>query len=75
MMGSPTTKVIDTSIMAVARQKYSDYTLQEMANKNLQSRYNKIAEKIDILRHSNQLTKGYEPSKSNSKLLNAVKKR
>ena len=52
MKGSPSAKVIDTSVMAVARQKYSDYTQQLMANKGLQSRYNNIAERIDILRHS-----------------------
>ena len=52
MKGSPSAKVIDTSVMAVARQRYSDYTQQLMANKGLQSRYNNIAERIDILRHS-----------------------
>ena len=52
LKGSPCARVIDTSVMAVARQKYSDYTQQLIKNKGLQSRYDNIAEKIDILRHS-----------------------
>ena len=35
MKGSPSAKVIDTSVMAVARQKYSDYTQNLLANKGL----------------------------------------
>ena len=49
---SPSSNLIETSIMAVARQKYSDYTLQKVASKNLQSRQNDMAVKLDILRQS-----------------------
>ena len=49
---SPSSNLIETSIMAVARQKYSDYTLQKVASKNLQARENDMAAKLDILRQS-----------------------
>ena len=49
---SPSSNLIETSIMAVARQKYSDYTLQKVASKNLQTRQNDMAVKLDILRQS-----------------------
>ena len=35
LKGSPCAKVVDTSVMAVARQKYSDYTQQLIKNKGL----------------------------------------
>ena len=60
--------------MAMAWQKYSDFTQQQVANKNINNRQNNIVDRINILRHSGSLARGESPDQTNSKLLNAVKK-
>ena len=60
--------------MAVARARYSDFTIAKATRLKLNKRYRNIADKIDILRNSKQFEKGTSwkrnlQSEANSKLL------
>ena len=48
----PNKKVIETSIMGIARQKYSDFAINQESDASLAKQNEDIADKIDILRNS-----------------------
>lgn len=51
-------KIVDTSITAVARSKYSDFTIAKVRNKKMEKHYHNIVDKIEVLRNSKQFEKG-----------------
>ena len=76
----PNKKIIETSIMGIARQKYSDFAVNQESDATLAKKKEDIADKIDILRNSKQFTRGSEwmgavGDQKNARLLQGIRKK
>ena len=73
-------KIIETSMMGIARQKYSNFAVAQEHDAVLQKRNEDIADKIDILRNSKQFEKGSKwlgqiGDPKNARLIEGIKKK